>query len=199
MAAEVKDGHGSTSTSTESSIRGEVFGSLFEDESSSSDDESYYTEETVGEGPKSLVVSLHIPEEDKVQRTLFANAVWSGSKVLARYIWNHQDVFAGKNVCEFGSAAGLPGIVAGKVGANAVVLSDYPSDHLLANLQENAFKNLNENKTEYAVVGHIWGDDIRDLLKPLGGTPGENANENEQDQTCNRNLFDIVLASECLW
>mmetsp|Transcript_18708 Transcript_18708/g.24437 ORF Transcript_18708/g.24437 Transcript_18708/m.24437 type:complete len:275 (+) Transcript_18708:704-1528(+) len=195
MAEEVEQRVGTepeTSASNSSTLC-EPLGSLKLFGDSSDEDESDYVTEKIGTGEHSLEITLHVPEDGKVSRTLFVNGVWSGSKVLAQYVWENRNQFSGAKVCEFGAGAGLPGIVAGKVGASVLLLSDYPSDHILDVLKENITLNLSHDTTGVArnhfVCGHLWGEDPSPLLKPLESFTNTNKASG----------YDFVLASECLW
>ena len=67
---------------------------------------------------------------------------------------------------ELGAGAGLPGILAALQGAEMVVLSDYPSSSLLANLQRNVDENVPFHlQSRVAVEGHIWGESLVDIRK----------------------------------
>jgi predicted nicotinamide N-methyase len=49
---------------------------------------------------------------------------WAGGQALARYILDHRELVAGKNVLDFGSGSGLVGIAASLAGAGAVLCAD---------------------------------------------------------------------------
>ena len=55
---------------------------------------------------------------------------WAGGQALARYILDHREFVAGKNVLDFGSGSGLVGIAASLSGAGAVLCAD--TDHFAA-------------------------------------------------------------------
>ena len=59
-----------------------------------------------------------------------------------------------KTVIEIGCGPGLPGIVAAKMGAKRVVLSDKPSELLLP--MKNAKRNSVDSTTE--IISLLWGD-----------------------------------------
>lgn len=64
----------------------------------------------------------------------------------------------GESVLELGAGAGLPGILAALEGAELVVLSDYPSPVILANLRRNVNENIPKNmQSKVKVEGHVWG------------------------------------------
>lgn len=49
---------------------------------------------------------------------------WAGGQALARYLLDHADIVAGKNVLDFGAGSGLIGIATAKVGAAKVLCAD---------------------------------------------------------------------------
>jgi hypothetical protein len=74
----------------------------------------------------------------------------------------------GHTVLELGAGTGLAGIVAAKAGAREVVVSDYPAEEVLRNLQVNVERNLGTEDRQGQVdrdrdgkkcwvVGHEWG------------------------------------------
>jgi EEF1A N-terminal glycine/lysine methyltransferase len=90
----------------------------------------------------------------------FAHFVWNAAILTADLISSAQFPVAGESVLELGAGTGLPGIVAALEGADLVVLSDYESSKLLANLQRNVAENISANlKDKVKVEGHIWGQD----------------------------------------
>lgn len=49
---------------------------------------------------------------------------WAGGQALARYILDHPEIVAGKNILDFASGSGLVAIAAAKAGANIVEACD---------------------------------------------------------------------------
>jgi EEF1A N-terminal glycine/lysine methyltransferase len=90
--------------------------------------------------------------------TLFAHFVWNAA-ILAADLITHGDFSVNaQSVLDLGAGAGLPGIVACFRGAKTVVLSDYESPKLLANLQANVDENVPANlRSKVFVQSHIWG------------------------------------------
>lgn len=77
---------------------------------------------------------------------------------------------------------GLAGIVSTLVGAEQVVLSDYPAPEIIENLQQNVKRNVPEElRPKTSVQGHLWGD----LTSPFS--------------TANAGKFTRILAADCLW
>ncbi len=114
------------------------------------------------------------------KKTLFATYIWPGSIILAEELFMKRKLIENATVIEFGAAAGLPSIVAAKIGARRVCASDYPSKMVIETLQSNI--NTNNVMDRVFAQDHVWGDSVDSLLE---------ANDMEQ--------YDIVLAAECLW
>ncbi|HTJ02628.1 MAG TPA: 50S ribosomal protein L11 methyltransferase [Methylovirgula sp.] len=49
---------------------------------------------------------------------------WGGGTALARYIFDHPDIVAGRRVLDLGSGSGIVGIAAAKTGARDVICAD---------------------------------------------------------------------------
>lgn len=54
----------------------------------------------------------------------FWSVAWPGGQALARYLLDHPDVVAGRQVLDLGSGSGLVAIAAAKAGAAAVIAAD---------------------------------------------------------------------------
>lgn len=109
---------------------------------------------------------------------LFADNVWPGCRALADYLVSFPEHCKGKSVVELGAGLALPSLVAIVLGAQTTVLTDYPEDTLIRNIEDT----LRLNELQGSVVGHAWGDDASDVLALNGGV-----------------RFDLVLLSEVLW
>jgi nicotinamide N-methyltransferase len=125
-------------------------------------------------------VVVELPEDDfnADKTTLFATHLWKGSIILAEEMIQRANLFQNMTVLELGAAAGVPSIIAGKIGASFICSSDYPSNSVLKALKSN----LHNNGIQAQVVGHKWGDNVSVLLLELKGRK-----------------YDRVIASECLW
>eukprot|EP00897_Mesotaenium_endlicherianum_P004509 jgi/Mesen1/4086/ME000214S03268 len=84
----------------------------------------------------------------------YGSYTWPSSTVLAHYVWLHRRDFVGKHFLELGAGTGLPGILAAKLGAASVTLTDRPDHpHILDNLRSAcALNNVN-----CEVLGLSWG------------------------------------------
>ncbi|RAL68700.1 hypothetical protein DID88_007406 [Monilinia fructigena] len=144
-----------------------------------------YTSPTLGE----IVLELSSPAGEK-GRLLFAHYLWNASLQLAEFFeegdgkrgGRERWEVTGERVLEVGSGTGLAGIVTALMGAEEVVLSDYPDEGVLANLRTNVAKNIESNGFgDVTVQGHEWGvvDDGFSVK--------------------NKESFSRVIASDCLW
>ncbi|KAF7309709.1 LIM-domain-containing protein [Mycena indigotica] len=85
---------------------------------------------------------------------LWGHHLWNAGRVVASYLDHHRNLYLDENVLELGAGGGLPGLVAAKSGAKHVVLSDYPDESLIQNLEHN----IRENEADRGcAVGFIWG------------------------------------------
>ena len=72
----------------------------------------------------------------------------------------------GESVLELGAGSRLPGLISVLQGAHLVVLSDYSSPELLANLERNVLENIPDPlKRSVTVEGHIWGGNGDSILQ----------------------------------
>ena len=74
-----------------------------------------------------------------------------------------------------------------KLKSSLICVTDYPSKNVIQNLNNNINWNCQEdlstNSNQHiSVIPHVWGEDITPLISFNNG-----------------NLYDIVLASECIW
>eukprot|EP01041_Mallomonas_annulata_P013649 gene13649-28991_t len=140
------------------------------------------------ENIKGYTLQISIAEEDwnKERKSLFATYLWSGSRILSEHlVENHSSNIDLKSILEFGAGVGIPSIICNKIGAAVTCVSDYPAEKVIDNLRQNIQRNCRNNSADNVVVHvvpYIWGEDTSSLLK---------AN--------NDSLYDIALASECLW
>ncbi|KAF7308625.1 LIM-domain-containing protein [Mycena chlorophos] len=103
---------------------------------------------------------------------LWAHHLWNAGRAVASYLDHHPELYLGGSVLELGAGGGLPGLVAAKNGADHVVLSDYPDNSLLQNLETNVRENqLDPGRV--SVLGYIWGRPTEQLMAVAPqGLPG---------------------------
>ena len=107
-------------------------------------------------------------------RDATARWVWDAAAPMAQYLADNPDVIRGKTVVELGCGPALPGIVAARLGAKRVVLTDLPGELDLPRI--NADANGVGPVVECAPCA--WGDDAH--ADALG-------------------TFDVVLCSDVLY
>lgn len=66
----------------------------------------------------------HIAIKLFIENGVFGSDIMSSGFYLARFLYGHQELYAGKEAVDIGCGAGTQGIVMAKYGANSVVLSD---------------------------------------------------------------------------
>jgi len=117
---------------------------------------------------------------------LWANKLWNAGKVLTDYMDQPElDVFD-KCVLELGAGAGTPGIIAGFRGAKKVVITDYPDDFVIENIQYNININFSEeNRSSVIAMGHLWGKDIDKILEPI--------------REIGREGYDFIICADCIF
>jgi len=97
---------------------------------------------------QSLTVSI-----SEVMQEEYGLYVWPCSIVLAEYIWQNRQRFAGARVLEIGAGTALPGVVAAKIGA-AVVLTDREDQ---PQVLENMRRTCTLNGISCEIQGLSWG------------------------------------------
>lgn len=96
---------------------------------------------------------------------LWGHHLWNGAKVVSTYLETTPSLVAGKTVLELGAGAGLPSLVAGRLGARRVVVTDYPDNSLIENLRWNI--EHCEGAGEVVAEGFLWGADSGPLVAHL--------------------------------
>ncbi|KAL9052401.1 MAG: hypothetical protein Q9162_005431 [Coniocarpon cinnabarinum] len=106
------------------------------------------------------------------QSPLWGHHLWQAALIIARFLEEQSDLYLqGKTVLELGAGAGLPSLVAGLCRARQVVVTDYPDNNLIENLEYN-IRHCSEaseegNLPNIIAKGFMWGADPSCLLALL--------------------------------
>ncbi|KAG7341688.1 methyltransferase [Nitzschia inconspicua] len=113
-------------------------------------------------------------------------AVWGGSELMAGYLVQNPNLVKAKRVLELGAGTGLCGIVAHRLGASTVAVSDGDVDvlqNLRFNVQWNEMSETDHAKLPAANIfcpQLIWGKNLDQFAESFG-------------------LQDVILASDCVY
>ncbi|KAG0343220.1 nicotinamide n-methyltransferase [Podila humilis] len=140
------------------------------------------------------------PQELKLRlvgsHPLWAHHLWNAAKMFANWMDAHPEHSAGKNILELGAGAALPSFVSALNGANKVVVTDYPDESLIANIQYNADLNVPTLVQDGTVIsqGYLWGSNTRPLLAHLNPTA-----EITGSLPTYKVMFDTIILSDLLF
>jgi EEF1A N-terminal glycine/lysine methyltransferase len=124
---------------------------------------------------------------------LKGHLLWQGGKLLANYLETHATTLLSPSstVLELGAGAGLPSLVCAKLGAQKVVVTDYPDPDLIENLEYNISANIpvEEGKERnISALGYLWGANPAPLLSHIPTTTSSEAQG-----------FDLLLLPDLLF
>mmetsp|Transcript_16069 Transcript_16069/g.51273 ORF Transcript_16069/g.51273 Transcript_16069/m.51273 type:complete len:326 (+) Transcript_16069:3-980(+) len=123
---------------------------------------------------------------------LMAHHVWQSALTLAEEICCRRIEVQDKTVVELGAGAALPSIAARRLGAKAVVASDYPEDSIVANMARNLEENaMPELDRPAKAVGFGWGTSVDALAAAI---PSEEAADDAPAAA-----FDLIIMADTLW
>lgn len=105
------------------------------------------------------------------KHALWGDHLWNGGRWLANHLEANPDLIHDKSVVELGAGAGLPSLIASKLGARFVTCTDYPDSELIDNLAHNFQVNCAEQVEEgkVHVAGYLWGDDVAEIASKSNG------------------------------
>lgn len=113
---------------------------------------------------------------------LWGHLLWNAGIYTAKHLDLHPEQVQGKYVLELGAAGALPSVIAGLLGAEKVVSTDYPDADLISNIQYNVDHNIyggeelsqdEETRSKQiaerkvVVEGYIWGNEYEPIVKHL--------------------------------
>jgi tRNA1(Val) A37 N6-methylase TrmN6 len=89
-------------------------------------------------GTRNLVLDedAHTSLELLIEQGVFGSDIMSSAIYLARFLYQHQELYSGKDAADIGCGPGTQGLVMSKYGAKSVVLSDI-NPKAVANTQKN--------------------------------------------------------------
>ncbi|KAI1307684.1 nicotinamide n-methyltransferase [Mortierella claussenii] len=151
------------------------------------------------------------PQEIKLRlvgsHPLWGHHLWNAAKMFANWMDDHPELSLGKTVLELGAGAALPSFVAAVNGASKVVITDYPDNDLISNIQFNAEQVVPQQTQAGTVIvqGYLWGSNTRPLLvhlNPSMSTTTATVASTGAGITANtepKQLFDTIILSDLLF
>jgi predicted nicotinamide N-methyase len=119
--------------------------------------------------------------------SLFADNLWPGCFVLADILACNAHLCRAKYSLELGAGSALPSLVAAALGAKKVIISDYPEESVMANIEENIRQNRLSDNT--IAQSHAWGESVEPLLALIQRPAARDVQVK----------FDLLLCAELLW
>ncbi|KAG9237241.1 hypothetical protein BJ875DRAFT_370308 [Amylocarpus encephaloides] len=99
---------------------------------------------------------------------LWGHHLWQAGRIISTYLEKNPSLVTSKTVLELGAGAGLPSLVCAVLGANKVVVTDYPDPDLISNLQLNieSLPPRPGSSSTYNIhaEGLVWGGDTSTVL-----------------------------------
>ncbi|KAI8816303.1 uncharacterized protein EV422DRAFT_489527, partial [Fimicolochytrium jonesii] len=129
----------------------------------------------------------------------YGSYIWPSALVLAAYIHHCRHRFAGTRVIELGCGTGLPGLLAAKVGAAQVLLTDAP---IFAHVLDNANVAVTMNGLDGVcdVQGVPWG-----VFPPLPPAPASTMANSvmdsilEEESPRSEHSFDFIIGADVFY
>ncbi|QPG94465.1 Protein N-terminal and lysine N-methyltransferase efm7 [Epichloe festucae Fl1] len=144
-------------------------------------------------------VTLHLVGHSPTE----AHHLWNGAKLVSDYFERVPSRVRGRSVLELGAGAALPSLVAGILGAEKVVASDFPDPDLVANMQKNidecdeTVEPRGHMGRTIDAVGFVWGADPEPLLARLVVAP--EGNGDGATRIRRRRRFDVLVLADLLF
>ncbi|KAI0129501.1 hypothetical protein BJ170DRAFT_276196 [Xylariales sp. AK1849] len=96
--------------------------------------------------------------------------LWNGARYISKYFEENVSEVRDRSVFELGAGGGLPSIVCAILGAQKVVVTDYPDEELLIMIRKNIGEShdlIPDPKDRIICDGYAWGEDPSHLLARL--------------------------------
>ncbi|MCJ1462645.1 nicotinamide n-methyltransferase [Pseudocyphellaria aurata] len=129
------------------------------------------------------------------QHPLWGHRLWNGGQAISKYLQQHgESEIRNTNVLELGAGAGLCGLVAAILGAQNVVITDYPDEDLISNLRHNiaSCALIPPPASNISALGYLWGYPADPLLSKLITVPSAPNSEEPLG-------FDLLLLADLLF
>ncbi|TEB37275.1 hypothetical protein FA13DRAFT_1726356 [Coprinellus micaceus] len=118
---------------------------------------------------------------------LWGHHLWNAARSFASYLDTNTPLYKNLNVLELGAGGALPSLVAAKNHAGLVVITDYPDDSLIDNIQFNISRNLNPSEHDRSFArGYIWGRSTDELLALA-------------EEKTGRGSYDLIILSDLVF
>ncbi|KAL1297470.1 hypothetical protein AAFC00_004995 [Neodothiora populina] len=147
---------------------------------------------------------------------LWGHHLWNAGRVFANYLESHPSTIASKTVLELGAGAGLPSLMSAILGAEYVLVTDYPDADLIENLEFNIEENCKgvadeSTRTTSAVAGrevsrieargYLWGANVEPLLSmlPSNKTSFTTTTTTTTESETPQRKFDILILADLLF
>jgi EEF1A N-terminal glycine/lysine methyltransferase len=133
---------------------------------------------------------------------LWGHHLWNAGRVIATYLESQASLIQAKTVLELGAGAGLPSLVCAILGAEIVVVTDFPDPDLIENIQYNIEHCLESSKPDepndpqriVRAEGYLWGADPTPLLVHIVPTRTSHSSPVQ-----GRQGFDILILADLLF
>lgn len=120
--------------------------------------------------------------QQKHNDMLFVDSIWPAAYCISDYLVRNPSLVRGKNVLELGAGAALPSCVAAKLGAECVLITDYPATDVIENITNVIAANGIANAS---ASSYIWGDDVAPLMDRMKESDNKG--------------FDLILMADLFW
>jgi len=196
----------------------EVFSFRFDVAAASADDDDRPASDESGEDPEeatsptSTTIRLDIrgykTGSDQVWEST-GLTLWKASRYLCDYTIRRASDLRGKRVLELGAGLGLNGILAHRLGARSVVVTDGDSDAMIElrrNIASNRRRRRPPGPSSVSAAQLIWGEESARAFLERETTTIANASSDDDDEgggssasASSSSRFSIVLASDVVY